>query len=298
MSGNSHQKKICKKAIQKAVEAELERRAQQPLQHPQPATEQAEAPKEPKQFPRSSIEAYVFFIASALYIVLSAFGIAINFYAGAGMLLVMTYCAIDLLWHLPGIVNQPKILKIGITCVLIIGAMDLMRAGWIRTHAKPEMPDNTALVNLIVQKVGDMIAKLQPATSATTATSLPTPTVTRPDKPFVADIAPIFYSSDRRTAVMALAPSQPTQSTQVYPVDVGAEMIFTNGDHAILISNYYIEARTTAGKWMRLLRVDSTGRSPYFLSTDRSVQSALATAMLIGIPLFDDQVYDRTLQPH
>jgi hypothetical protein len=153
--GNSHQNKVFKKAVQRAVESELERRQTKKSA----IADQVRDADKPKQFSRSSIEAYVFFLASAFYVALSAFGITVNFFVGAGILVMMCYCAIDLLWHLP--INTLKVAKAGITAVLVIGAMDLTRAGWVRTHLQSESND-PALVNLFIQKVGEIVAK-QPA---------------------------------------------------------------------------------------------------------------------------------------
>jgi hypothetical protein len=118
----------------------------------------AKASEEPKEQTRGrlSIEAYLFFLFSAVYVVLSAFGITVSFWAGALVLVVMTWCATDLLWHTKLTLQRPKFLKILGTAIILIAASDAFRAGWVRTHTvrpEPEGAKNEALVNLIVTKV-------------------------------------------------------------------------------------------------------------------------------------------------
>jgi hypothetical protein len=252
---------------------------------------------ETKTLGRSTVEAYAFFLTSGVYVVLSAFGISVNFWAGSLVLAVMAYCAIDLLWNLSITIHRPRTLKVIGTIIIVVAIADLMRAGWVSTHRKPDASDNAALVDLFVQKVRDVVATLQPPKPATTNQASTTQPI-NPNKPFTADIGPILYSRDRATAWVALTSNQSAEPKQVFPAQVSAEMIFTNGDHAVLIATYRIEAQTQTGKWVRLLRLDSTGKKPFMLSTDRPVKEALPTALLVNLPLFDERIYDRPLSPH
>jgi hypothetical protein len=148
--GGSQQKRIIRRAVEAAL-AKIGVSAQKPS-----AQQGGENKEQPKMgiLSRSTIEAYVLFMASGFYVVMSAFGITVNFVAGALVQVIMAYCAIDLVWHVSFTVRKPRMAKALGTVILVVGTLDMMRAGWIRTHRESS---DEALADLIVGKIGSAL---------------------------------------------------------------------------------------------------------------------------------------------
>jgi hypothetical protein len=114
----------------------------------------------PRKLGRSTIEAYLLFIATGVYAVMTAFGIPVNFWAGGLILVGIAYCAIDLLWHSPATINLHIASKCGGLIVILLVIAITMHSGYVRTH-RPETTNETLLGAII-----DLGQKVQSAIEA------------------------------------------------------------------------------------------------------------------------------------
>jgi hypothetical protein len=147
-----HHQALFDRAVERAVEQKL---SEMLGREQEPTDDKADATLE-----RSSVEAYTFFIATAIYVVMNAFGITVNFWFGAALVFVIAACAVDLLWRSPATAHLRVFLKGAAAAVLILAALVAIRAGWVRTH-RAEADPNIALVDLFAKKAGDLFVRYQ-----------------------------------------------------------------------------------------------------------------------------------------
>ncbi|AEU36707.1 hypothetical protein [Granulicella mallensis] len=154
MSGNSHQRKI----VETAVASAIKRGGAQAPPPPKPEVSKG-------ALGRSSIEAYGFFIIAGVYVVMSAFGIPVNFFAGLGMAFCMAGAAIHLLWSSIWTHNWNTLSKVFGNTIIVLLLAVVVNAGYEHTrvqktdptlsavrnltdwieHKKPEIPQNTQI---------------------------------------------------------------------------------------------------------------------------------------------------------
>lgn len=99
---------------------------------------------------RTSIEAYLFFIFALIYVVLSAFGVTVNFVVGLLMAAIQMGAAVHLLWSSIWTYNWKKRAKFAATGILILLFLVVVNEGWVHTHSvqDPNAKTLSAIDNL------------------------------------------------------------------------------------------------------------------------------------------------------
>lgn len=154
MSGSAHQRKVVETAVANALKKSVDG---------EPTSSSLSVPRQDDAIlGRSSIEAYVFFIVAAVYVVMSAFGIPVNFWAGLGMSLFMALAAVHLLWSSVWTHNWNKLAKVAGTAIVVFILLLVVNQGYVHTHKKgnPSAETLSAIQNLTgligaLQKSGD-----------------------------------------------------------------------------------------------------------------------------------------------
>jgi hypothetical protein len=99
---------------------------------------------------KSSIEAYGFFIIASSYVVMSAFGVSVNVWAGLGMSLFMLLAAGHLLWSSIWTYNWNRLAKVFGTVILIFTFLVVVNEGYShsRITRDPNIQTLSAIQNL------------------------------------------------------------------------------------------------------------------------------------------------------
>ena len=125
MSGNAHQNRVLKRAI----EAALKKLRDSP-------SSQITSGKESG---KSRAEAFFLFFVAEVYVVMSAFGVSVNFIFGTAMCLFMLIVALHLLWRSIYTQNWTLLSRIAGSAILFFGCGVVINPG-IRKYAPAEEP--------------------------------------------------------------------------------------------------------------------------------------------------------------